>query len=57
LTGYSEGEVIGQNPRMLKSERHESEFYETMWKTVLAGEIWRGELMNRRKDGGLYPKK
>jgi len=55
LTGYSEGEVIGQNPRMLKSERHESEFYETMWKTVLAGEIWRGELMNRRKDGGLYP--
>ena len=54
LTGYLPDEVIGQNPRILKSGRHEADFYRQLWETVLAGSIWRGELYNRRKDGSLY---
>jgi PAS domain S-box-containing protein len=54
LTGYSADEAIGQNPRLLKSGQHPPGFYVTMWKTVLAGQVWRGELVNKRKDGSLY---
>jgi PAS domain S-box-containing protein len=55
LTGYSVEEVIGQNPRLFKSGRHDLEFYKKLWKTIMAGETWRGEIINRRKDGSLYP--
>ena len=54
LTGYSAAEVIGQNPRALKSGRHEQEFYKRMWETILAGRVWHGVIVNKRKDGGLY---
>ncbi len=54
LTGYPAAEAIGQNPRLLKSGRHEPAFYESMWSRVLSGEVWRGEVINRRKDGTLY---
>ncbi|NPV87840.1 MAG: PAS domain S-box protein [Anaerolineae bacterium] len=54
LTGYSWGEVIGQNPRILQSGRHSKAFYEQMWNTILGGKEWRGELINRRKNGQLY---
>jgi PAS domain S-box-containing protein len=54
LTGYTAEEAAGQNPRVLKSGRQPPEFYDAMWRTVLAGEVWRGELINRRKDGSLY---
>lgn len=54
LTGYSTDESIGQNPRIIKSQSHNAAFYKTMWETVLAGKVWRGELVNRRKDGSLY---
>ena len=54
LTGYSAAEAVGQNPRALKSGRHEPEFYTRMWKTILAGRVWHGTLVNKRKDGGLY---
>ncbi len=54
LTGYSADEVIGRNPRVLKSGEHPPEFYRDMWKTVLDGRVWRGEVVNRRKDGSLY---
>lgn len=54
LTGYLPDEVIGRNPRILKSGKHEPAFYQEMWDAVLAGRIWRGELYNRRKDGSLY---
>lgn len=54
LTGYTAGELTGQNPRMLKSGKHDTRFYEEMWRTILAGEVWHGELVNRRKDGSLY---
>ena len=54
LTGYTAQEVVGQNPRVLKSDQHDEAFYEQMWQTILAGQVWRGELVNRRKNGELY---
>jgi PAS domain S-box-containing protein len=54
LTGYSRGEALGQNPRVLKSGRHSASFYQQMWDTLMGGETWSGELINRRKDGTLF---
>jgi diguanylate cyclase (GGDEF)-like protein/PAS domain S-box-containing protein len=54
LTGYSKEESIGQNARLIKSEKHDASFYKAMWDTILAGKVWRGELVNRRKNGSLY---
>lgn len=54
MTGYEPEEVVGRNPRMLRSGRHDGRFYTRMWETILRGEVWRGELQNRRKDGSLY---
>ncbi|HMO57384.1 MAG TPA: PAS domain S-box protein [Roseiflexaceae bacterium] len=54
LTGYSAAEAIGRNPRMLKSGRHGKAFYQQLWQTLQAGDVWHGELVNRRKDGTLY---
>jgi PAS domain S-box-containing protein len=54
ITGYSEQEAIGENPRILKSGEHPPEMYEEMWKTISGGEVWRGELINKKKDGQLY---
>ncbi len=54
LSGYTAEEVIGQTPRLFKSGRHNISFYQPMWQTILAGKIWRGEVVNRRKDGRFY---
>jgi PAS domain S-box-containing protein len=54
LTGYSLEEIEGENPRILKSDLHTREFYQEMWNTVLAGRVWQGELVNRKKDGSHY---
>jgi sigma-B regulation protein RsbU (phosphoserine phosphatase) len=54
LTGYSREEVIGQSPRVLKSGVHDAAFYERMWQTIAAGRVWKGEIVNKRKDGSLY---
>ncbi|HYF94589.1 MAG TPA: EAL domain-containing protein [Symbiobacteriaceae bacterium] len=54
LTGYTAAEALHQNPRVLKSGNHGDQFYKQMWETVLSGNIWRGELYNRHKDGRLY---
>lgn len=54
LTGYAAEDVIGGNPRILKSGRQPLPFYADLWETILAGEVWHGELINRRKDGSLY---
>ncbi len=54
ITGYSREEVLGKNPRILKSGQHDRAFYERMWQAILGGETWHGELVNRRKDGKLY---
>jgi two-component system, NtrC family, sensor kinase len=54
LTGYSPEEVIGKTPRALKSGKHDSSFYRDLWGTISAGNVWQGEIINRRKDGSLY---
>jgi PAS domain S-box-containing protein len=54
LTGYELSEVIGKNPRVLKSGQHNKVFYEKLWQTVLSGQVWHGEMVNKRKDGTLY---
>ena len=54
MTGYRPDEVVGQFPSILKSGVQNPEYYEDLWKTILAGRVWRGELINRRKDGTLY---
>jgi PAS domain S-box-containing protein len=54
VTGYSMGDVTSQTPRLLKSGRHDSPFYRDLWGTILAGRVWHGEIVNRRKDGSVY---
>ena len=54
LSGYSLEDVIGKNPRLFKSGEHDAEFYRHMWDTILSGRVWRGEIVNRRKDGNFY---
>ncbi|MCR4374599.1 MAG: PAS domain S-box protein, partial [Acidobacteria bacterium] len=55
LSGYSAEEAVGRNPRdLVKSGVHEPAFYKHMWDTLLAGDVWSGEMTNRRKDGGVY---
>jgi diguanylate cyclase (GGDEF)-like protein/PAS domain S-box-containing protein len=53
-TGYSLAEVIGANPRLLKSGKTTPEQYQQLWQTITSGGEWRGEFRNRRKDGALY---
>jgi len=54
LTGYDAAEVIGNTPRVLKSGDHDDAFYEDLWDTITAGEVWQGELVNERADGERY---
>ena len=54
-TGYTFEEAVGQNPRLLKSGKHDRAFYKKLWDTLLSGEVWHGEIVNQRKDGSLYP--
>lgn len=54
ITGYSAEEVVGQNPRLLKSDRHDEVFYKNLWDTIRSGRVWQGEIVNRRKDGSMY---
>lgn len=53
-SGYAPSEVVGRNPRdLFKSGAHDSGFYADLWRTLLAGDVWQGEIVNRRKDGAL----
>lgn len=54
LTGYEVDEVLGRNPRLLKSGVQDAAFYARIWQTITAGEVWEGQVVNRRKDGSLY---
>ena len=54
LSGYTPEEIYGKTPRLFKSGKHDSPFYQQVWQTILAGKVWRGEVVNRRKDNGLY---
>ncbi|TAL38518.1 MAG: PAS domain S-box protein [Spirochaetes bacterium] len=54
LTGYTLDEAVGKNPRILKSGTQDAPFYRDLWQTILAGNEWRGEFHNRKKNGELY---
>ena len=54
LTGYTRQEAIGKTPRLLKSGRHGDEFYRQLWEAILAGETFRSQFVNRKKNGELY---
>lgn len=54
LTGYAPGDVMGRNPRFLKSGNMNREVYKDLWRTIKAGREWHGELLNRRKNGDLF---
>lgn len=51
--GYTPGEVIGKNSRLFKSGKMPRKFYRELWQTITSGKVWRGEMLNRRKDGSL----
>lgn len=54
ITGYSAEEVAGKNPNILKSNHHDDSFYKHLWATLKAGNTWKGELINKKKNGKLY---
>lgn len=54
MTGYTKEEAVGQNARIIKSGEHNDMFYKGMWDAILAGQVWHGDLVNKRKDGSLY---
>jgi diguanylate cyclase (GGDEF)-like protein/PAS domain S-box-containing protein len=55
-SGYTVEEVVGQTPRLLKSGRHNADFYRAMWETLHRTGTWQGEIWDRRKNGDIYPK-
>lgn len=54
VTGYKPAELLGQNPRVFNSGKQDRDFYQNMWETLLRGEIWQGQFINRRQDGTLF---
>ena len=54
MTGYTSEEAVGRNPQFLKSGRQSAAFYKDLWDTIRSGQVWMGELTNRRKDGTVY---
>ncbi|MCG7894301.1 MAG: EAL domain-containing protein [Candidatus Thiodiazotropha taylori] len=55
ITGYTREEVLGENPSILKSGKHDPEFYEDLWRSLIEQGSWSGEIWNRRKSGEIYP--
>lgn len=55
ITGYSAQEVLGKNPKMLQSGRHDKAFYDVLWATIASAGHWQGEIWKRRKNGEIYP--
>jgi len=54
ISGYKSEEVIGKNPGVLKSGKQDADFYKVLWDTILSGKEWRGEMVNRNKEGDFY---
>jgi two-component system cell cycle sensor histidine kinase/response regulator CckA len=54
VTGYAGADVLGKNPRMLKSGKQDADFYRGMWDTLNRGEVWHGHMVNKRKNGTFY---
>ena len=57
ITGYGDEEVVGKNPRMFASGRHDAAFFAAMWESINGSGQWSGEIWNRRKNGELFPEK
>lgn len=55
VTGYTPEEIIGKNPRILRSGEHEEDFYKDMWKAIRENGFWQGEIWNKKKNGTIYP--
>jgi len=55
MTGYSKEEVLGKNPSILRSGEQSESYYANLWSTISSGKVWKGEIVNRRKDGTTYP--
>lgn len=55
-TGYTPEEIVGKTPRLLRSGRHDTDFYRAMWTSIHQTGAWQGEIWDRRKDGSVYPK-
>jgi diguanylate cyclase (GGDEF)-like protein/PAS domain S-box-containing protein len=56
MAGYERDEILGKTPRVMKSGRHDKQFYQEMWKALLEQGHWQGEIWDRRKNGEIYPK-
>jgi len=54
MTGYTAAEVLGENPRVLQSDQHDQALYADLWETILAGDVWEGEITNVRRDGEQF---
>ena len=55
ITGYAAAEVVGRTPAVLRSNRHDADFYRAMWADLLSEGVWQGEIVNRRRSGETYP--
>jgi diguanylate cyclase (GGDEF)-like protein/PAS domain S-box-containing protein len=55
ISGFTEADALGKNPRLLASGRHDAAFFQAMWEDLKACGQWQGEIWNRRKDGAIYP--
>ena len=55
MTGFARGDMLGQNPSIFKSGRHEQGFYQGLWRSLVQTGSWRGEIWNRRQDGEVFP--
>ena len=54
VTGFSSHDIIGENPRLLKSGKQDASFYESLWNTLLSGKPWTGQFINKKRDGTLF---
>ena len=57
ITGYSEDEILGKTPRILRSTKHSKEFFEKMWDAIKTKGRWKGDIYNKRKNGEVYPER
>ncbi|MDQ6956043.1 MAG: PAS domain S-box protein, partial [Mariprofundaceae bacterium] len=55
MTGYESDEVLGENPRILKSGNQDEQYYKDLWATITSGKVWQSTVIDRRKDGSQYP--
>jgi PAS domain S-box-containing protein len=54
VSGYSSDEIIGRNPGLIRSGEHDNRFYRNLWDTITAGKVWKGRIVNRRKNGEFF---